>query len=364
MKTTIFGLCLLFLPFLLPAQRYTDNFNQEYFFGPLPSVRSESMGHTGVAIGNSVSGLFINPAVLGTIDDLEIDIATTAPFYVLKESDYYFLGGAYRIHPKLVAAASFHQFAMGPTGFVIEINGEDYPVDAPKATNLALSVAASPIENLQIGLNLNHFRWKYIDEVPVAGSLFFDAGVLYTLPIKESETSGSRLKIGGSLINFAKDKITFASPMGDEASNHFPIIGRIGVAYEGETTINYPGAGEGKIGIVLTAEYHGLLNNDYRKGIQMGGEVVFREILAVRVGYLSLNNNDNGLPQYNFSRGKDFTYGFGFIVPLDQLTDKKFPWKLHIDYVSLEPVILSTLGGRLPNRRGFSFRLVRNLSNS
>ena len=71
------------------------------FSVPLPNVRSEAMGHTNVASGNAVSSLFINPATLGRINDLEINVSTSAPYYVLRESDFYFLGAAYRFHPKV-----------------------------------------------------------------------------------------------------------------------------------------------------------------------------------------------------------------------------------------------------------------------
>ena len=145
---------ILFLVILesLNAQ-YTSGFQQEYFYGNLPSAKTEAMGKTDAAIGGSVASTFFNSAGLGGIEKQEAYVSTSAPFYILKNSNYWYAGYARRIIPQIVAAFSVNNFAIGETTFDINIGDERYPVTKGLTSNYALSVAGTPLKGLYIGLN-------------------------------------------------------------------------------------------------------------------------------------------------------------------------------------------------------------------
>ncbi|MEZ4777666.1 MAG: hypothetical protein R3D00_31115 [Bacteroidia bacterium] len=348
---------LLFGIFLLAAHplsaQYSYFFQQEYFFGNLPNARVEAMGRANVAVGGSVASQFFNPAGIGIIEDQEVALSTSAPFYLLSNSDYYYAGYARRIRPNLVAAISVNQMAVGPTTFKVDINNVDYPLDKPKSTNIALTAAMEPVKGLHVGINANLYRMKFFDDVSTFNALHIDAGALYRLEINPKQ----HLQFGASVNNAAKSSITFASPLGDEATSEFPVVARIGAAYIAETEITLPGAGTGPLELTFTAEFQDVLNNAYRTGILMGAEARVWNVFSLRLGYLSLNSDDGGLST-NKPRLSNFTYGFGFQIPLQTLTDGTVPFDVHLDYVSLEPPSYTFGGTRLSNMRTFGLRLV------
>ena len=68
--------------------QYVYNFQSEYFFGNLPNESSEAMGRAEVALGGSIGKTFLNPAATGTVNNQELHLSTSGPFYVLRNSNY------------------------------------------------------------------------------------------------------------------------------------------------------------------------------------------------------------------------------------------------------------------------------------
>ncbi len=337
--------------------QYSFTFQQEYFFGNLPSARVEAMGRANVAVGGEAASQFFNPAGIGLIQDQEVAFSTSAPFYALRESDYYFGSYVRRFKPNLVAALSFNQLAIGPTTFSTTINGTRYDVEKPSTTNLALTVAAEPIEGLQVGLNANFFNLNFFEDVSANRAAHFDVGALYQLPLAADSGSYQRFQFGASVNNITSSSITLTSPAGDEAIQDLPVILRIGTAYLIGTAVNIPGAGETPLDLTFTAELQNTLNSDFRSMFSLGAEGLVAKVFALRLGYLSQTLDDGGFTD-NRDVIKDFTYGFGFRVPLHALTNNKFPFALHLDYVSLKQPPYTFRGRRLPNMRTYGFRLV------
>ncbi|MDX2248956.1 MAG: hypothetical protein SF052_19365 [Bacteroidia bacterium] len=351
MKHFIFSVLATF-PLWIQAQYYSA-FQNEYFFGRMPVVKAEAMGQTEVALGGTVPSLFYNPAGIGIIENQEITLVSSGPYYLLTEADNYFVGYARRFHPKLVAAASFHQFATGPSAFEIEINGVFYPIDKPKTTNFALTVAATPIKNLHAGINFNYFRWKYINDLSRATTFHFDAGVLYEIPVSDTR----KLSLGASVTNLFFDRISFESPAGDFGENALPVIARLGAAYRMKTILSPPGAEPGDVDILIAVEYQNLLNSEFHTAFRIGSEWVFYKVFAFRLGAYTHTEDDFGVST-NYSRIRDITYGFGIILPLSTWCEGKIPFDAHLDYTSLKQPPATSSFGRLPNMRGFSLRMV------
>ncbi|MEL6253941.1 MAG: hypothetical protein AAFR87_18170 [Bacteroidota bacterium] len=351
-------ICLLIFYSSVSAQ-YEFRFQQEYFFGNLPTAKTEAMGRADVAIGGTMPSIFFNPAGLTRIQGQEISFSTSAPFYALTQSDYYFFGYGREILPGIYAGLSLNQLAIGPTSFSTEINGTRYPLDNPKSSNFALTLAGEVIENLNVGVNVNLFELKLFDDAQNGKTLHFDAGATYQLPLAENKN----LRFGASFNNFTYSSISFESPTGSEASNNFPAVARVGLAYESLTNIDIPGDKSVELGLTLTAEHMNVLNSDYRTSFQVGAEGVINQVLVLRLGYFTHNLNDYGVAN-NKDRLSDLTYGFGFIIPFDKISDGKFPFQGHLDYVSLKAPPYVVSGRRNANMRSFTFRIVIPISNS
>ena len=358
--SVLLGAILFQVSFLAAQEKpYIDGFQQEFFFGNIPDIRAEGLGQANTSLGGSVSGLFFNPANIGSIDDFALDLSTSAPFYVLRNSDYYFAGGAYRVHPKVVVALSTNIFAIGPTGFDVNLDGNRYPVDKPTSTNLTLSAAGEVLAGLHLGVNLNLFSWKLFHDVSAARTLLLDLGLLYELDLPEEK---GQLRFGTSLSNAFTPRIAYEAPDGARDTNYFPVIFRIGTTYETEFMAQIPGVAQKlPIGLLGTAEYETVFNSDYRNTIRLGSEVVLVRVLAVRMGYFTSTSNDRGL-EINYDRINAFTFGFGVIIPVHQMTKGKAPFTVHLDYQGNNSPRTSDFGGAIPNRRGFGIRILSNLN--
>jgi len=368
MKRTIFFcqallLVLVLAPAGLQAQRepYSEGFLLEYFFGNHPNPRTEALGLADVAVGGAVSSLFYNPAGLGLIQSWEADLSTSAPYYLERDATYYFGGYAHRLHEKVVVAASFHRIASGEIpGFGLRLDGQQFPVDEPVATNLTLSAAASPLPGLQLGLNANFLSWEVFDEGETMRSPHLDLGALYTLPLSDA----SRLQFGASVTNVLFTSLNLISPDGSlEEKSPMPMVGRLGATYLHDFTLDVPGAGEQPLGLLLTVEGQEVFNNPYRTAIRVGSEVVVARFLAFRLGAFTYDwigepGGSGRDPRPNIS---DVTYGLGVILPLQDWTKGKLPANLHFDVCSLRQPPFAFGTERFPNKRSLGLRLVSNL---
>jgi hypothetical protein len=352
--------CLPGALFSQQSREYNPNFQLEYFFGNHPNPRTEALGRADVAVGGAVSSTFYNPAGIGLLAAWEVDLSTSAPFYLERQANFYYAGYAHRFHPKLAAALSVNQVASGPIpGFGVSVAGVQYAVDEPVSTNLGLTLAATPIPNLHLGLNANLYRMKFFDEVNAAWAPHVDVGALYRLPL----TDQSHLQFGASLTNVLFSSITFQSPIGTESSSHFPVTGRLGLTYQGEGTMNLPGAQPQPIQLLVTLQGQELLNAAERRGIYAGTEVLLARVVALRLGAYSEKwvGEPGGMGRDPRPRIADITYGFGIIVPLSQLSKGKLPFSLRLDYCSLEQAPFAFSTERFPNRRSLGLRLVADL---
>jgi hypothetical protein len=352
------------------SAQYTSGFQVEYFYGNLPSAKTEAMGMADAAIGGTIASTFFNAAGLGSIDNQEIYLSTSAPFYILKNSNYYYAGYARRVMPWLVTAFSVNNFVFGENdnGWVVDIGYDDYLVTKGLTSNYALSVAGTPVKGLYIGFNFNFYRWKLFTDVSAAKTFNMDGGILYKLEIPEFKKIRSHAQFGVSVNNFTMSKITYEAPDGAQATNELPIIGRFAAAYMFGTDVNLPAAGSGPLDFTFTMEYQANFNSEYYNIFSVGVESVLWQVLAFRMGWFTQSLDDFG-NETNYDRIRDFTYGFGAIVPLNKLTGEKVPLKIHFDYCSLKPPSHSDHSskastGRLVNMRTFTLRVAWTLMNN
>ncbi|MEM6347274.1 MAG: hypothetical protein AAF927_25515 [Bacteroidota bacterium] len=358
MRTILFALLYVMIPSLVWAQdgRRYSNGQEEYFGGAqLPSMRAEAMGRAQVAIGGSIMQNFINPASIGTIKFRSLDVSSSGPFYLLDESDYGYVGFAQRINDsKWVGGVSVRAFLVGPTTFDATINGQKYELDKSRTINTTVSVAREILPGLQLGLNANLYRLRLFRDADAGHMPHLDLGLLYTKALSAEQN----LRLGLSVNNFLFGRIAYKAPNGDEDIFNMPAIMRVGASYSGESSISLPQSGTGSLRYLLTVEFQDYLNNDYYTALRVGGELVIWDLLALRIGAFRRNNDDGGRVE-NFRVVRDFTYGFGLIVPLNKISKQSWPIRMHLDYTSLQQARTSNfISGRIPNMRGLSIRLA------
>jgi len=347
--------CLPVLVLGQEGRRYRDG--QEEYFGAaqLPSMRAEAMGKAQVAIGGNIMQNFINPASIGTINSRSLAISSSGPFYILGESDYGYLGYAQRINDsKWVGGLSTRAFFIGPSTFDAYIQNQQYELDKAKVINTTVTVAREILPGLQLGLNANLYRLRLFSTAKASHMPHLDLGLLYTKALRE----GQNLRVGLSINNFLFGRIAYKAPNGDQDVFNMPAILRLGLSYSGETSVDIPQAGTGSLRYLLTVEAQDYLNSEYYSALRFGGEVEIWDILALRIGAFRRNVDDGGFTE-NFVKVRDFTYGFGLIIPLDKISKQAWPIRMHLDYTSLRQAQTSTIGGgRTPNMRGLSIRLA------
>lgn len=337
--------------------QYNSNFQIEYFFGRLPSARAEAMGGIDVAFGGSVLSTFMNPASIGQVQDWEFDASTAAPYFLLREADYYFVGGAYRLSDKLVVAVSGHQFAMGVTDFEINLGLQRYTVDLPKTNNARVSAAYQVLPGLYVGANVGLLGWKYINDLRRTRALNVDLGAQYQRALSEKLT----LMGGLSVTNVSGTGIKFKDPADFVYQQDFPTALRVGGALKGTETLSVGGE-DIPVGWLVSAHFQDLLNSSFRTGLSFGAETSLWQVIVLRLGYYNVSKDQLGRPDVNFPRWKSWTYGFGIIVPTQALFQDKLPFDTYIDFTSIpHPEVSSLNTGRLPNFRSFAMRLVWNV---
>lgn len=358
MKRVLLSLLLMIGAISVYAQ-YNYRFQQEYFFGWLPSPRSEGMGQADVAVGGETAGTFRNPASIGLINKGEFTFSNNGPFYALGNSRYYFLGAAYRVHERFILGLSYNRYSVNQSTFSVDINGTLYPIDEPVTGNLALTAVGEIINGLHVGLNFNWYRWKIFNDVSAANAFMLDAGVLYTYYFSGDDCNqGSGIRTGISFTNATAGDLTFKSPMGDAATADFPVVGRYGITYFNYTILKPTGKGINPLGILGTFEIQNVFNSEYRTAFRLGLEALAYEFFAFRCGFFTFNTDNLNLPGANKSRLTAFTYGFGLKVPVQEISNNKVPLDIQFDFTAQKSFSYTFSGTSLPNMRAFAVRLI------
>jgi hypothetical protein len=325
---------LLILFFAIPLfsfGQYQDGFMQEFYFGRQPSARAEALGKGYSSIDGDLATIFYNPAGTATLKGAEINTSFASPYYFLEKAKYNFISAGYNVNPYLTIGISRNHYTMGEEVYLSDDMGN--PISkgyAPTTSLYSLNISSQPIKNLFIGLNSNYLLWKLFDES--ANSIYFDFGVIKKFEFAQKTTLNHTINIGASIknLNYAKIKWDLN---GNEFEADLPVITRYGVNYQIQLNKNWISESLNTFGLLVQADYQYLLNSDYHNGYNTGLELMFLEILSVRVGYYQESQDDYDSPALNANELSEFTYGLGLQIPLDKLT--KIPLKINFDYASL-----------------------------
>ncbi|MEL6591817.1 MAG: hypothetical protein AAFQ68_17115, partial [Bacteroidota bacterium] len=214
----------LLLPLLLSAQvgrLYTSGQEEYFVLGHLPDMRAEAMGRAQVALGGDILQNYSNPASLGGIEYRSLALSSSGPFYLLRESDYGYLGFAQRLdNLPLVVGVSARTFFIGPSSFDATIDGERYELDLARTTNATFSAAYEVLPGLSVGLNANLYRLRLFRDAKAGHMPHFDLGLRYVKALPE----GQNLSLGLSVNNFLFGRIAYHAPNGDQDAFNMPAV--------------------------------------------------------------------------------------------------------------------------------------------
>ena len=332
-KIRLLSLALAFAASVVHAQSKTGT-----TFGAFtliePDARLAAMGNAGSAAGEGLAGAYFNPGAVGGLDKHALEFVHADWFAGIR---YDWIGYAQ-------PAGRFGDLYATFTS----LNSGDMPVRTvtqPLGTGEVFSVS-----DMALSLGLAHrFSLRFAAAAQVnylqesifhtsAGTLTFSGGTLYRM-------SADGLRIGASLANFGTRAsfsgsdlaIAYDNVAGQNGDNpalpgsrdtdpfSVPITFRVGVAQ--------PFAIAHNARLMLAAD--AVHPSDNTESLSLGAEMLFREALALRVGYQSLFLRDSEV---------GLTGGAGFRGSLDNI-------RYHVDYAWADQ-------GRLEATHRFSFGLV------
>lgn len=255
-----------------------------------PTARIAGMGNTFTAISNDINAIYINPAGITEAGNYAVNVSDTKWFV---NSSYYtaaasmFIGG-------------FHYLGVSFVGLVPEKTAERSPIasDPNGLTGknismydyaIGLTYAAKISEQLSLGIKVN-----YVNETIMylsATNLLIDIGSLYY-------TNYETIRIAMGLRNFGSD-----AQFPNRALFHMPIVYNIGVS--GEV---YGQDLDAPIRVTLSGE--ATFEVDYEQRYQIGTEIWFVNMIAVRGGYQFNQGTTDPWGRFDY-KGNEFSVGFG-----------------------------------------------------
>jgi len=302
---------------------------EELFFYHHTSARAEAMGKGYVAIDGDFFASFYNPAGLASAKGiLAAGSYLPTPLYVMEKSSLSFIGGSFQIGDYGVVGLSRYHLSYGE---MLLWNHKRQQVEefTPGVSMYALTMATD-LESILVGVNLKliHRRMSSDDNT---NSGLADLGVLKSFSLQEGRKIQQVATVGAILFNFS-----YSSIGPSNRKDELPVIFRLGGSYQISL---FKGAMLGNLrtlDALCHIEYQRLFNSKYRRGIKVGGELTFLQVLALRYGYYRQNINDYGYPEVNKNLLSENTYGWGVQIPLRQFSHSKIPLNLKFDTVRLD----------------------------
>lgn len=255
-----------------------------------PTARIAAMGNAFMATSDDINAIFVNPAGITEAGDYAFHLSNTkwlvnSNFYAGAFSMY--LGGNSYIGISVIGLVPEPTLerstaSADPNGLTGKyISMYDYAI--------GLTYAAKIFNRLSLGIKVN-----YVNETIMnlsASNLVFDIGSLFY-------TNFKTIRIGMGLRNFGSD-----TQYPDRILFHMPIVYTIGVA--GEV---YGLDKDSPIRVTLTGE--ATFQTDYDQRYQLGTEIWFMKIIALRGGYMFNAGTDDPWHRFDY-KGNQFALGFG-----------------------------------------------------
>ena len=295
-----------------------------------PSARAEAMGGAMVAATNGAYTGFYNPAALAGAAAYALNYTYSDPFYVFTDGNYKGLFGIASLGNAGTIGISWYRFQYGVP--FVNFALEDGEGESAYSAMMTLSYGRNLGSRLQGGLNVSRYKGWYSSEIN-ASTYLFDIGLTFQAWQKREERRDQRLTLGLALDNLFEGKF---SPLDEGQGDPLPVI----LCFGGSYSSQFLPTNDGRfynLNATLNAEYQHILNAEksHFSGVRLGGELLFLDLIAARVGYFSLKLYDYGAADSNaLSRWSDFTYGLGIQIPFARIVPNILPIVLSVDFTS------------------------------
>lgn len=222
-------------------------------------ARNIALGDAGAALSNDVTALFYNPAGLAEAYNGEVLLMHNEWIQDVRSE---ILGASFKIF-NVPFAVGFNITTVKD----IEVRTKPGNSDSKFNANYffgSLSTGFYVIENVSVGASVKYlYEGLFSDEATGIG---FDIGAKYSTPFKGLSVSGSVKNLGS--MNILKNE-----------ESKLPSEMRLGTAYSFEIP-------DSKFSFVAAGEFQKYLQTDDIH-LNLGGEIIFNKIFALRAGYQS-----------------------------------------------------------------------------
>ncbi|MFB6318423.1 hypothetical protein [Saccharicrinis sp. FJH54] len=338
------------------------------FYGQPTSTKATGMGLTTITQGGIENAVY-NPASLGVIHEkFEFYDSYASGNQVRLGSSNRFIGLAYRINEKMVAGFSRMRYLEKNTPWTTVIGILDMPVDKRSQLMYTLSGSYNPMTNLYVGASGNWLIEKSINDVTTNKVFILSVGSVYDMNtdwIKYENLSDQRIRFALSFVNLLmKNRI---EQRYEEHLNYrdLPIHLTLGSSYHGTLPVDYsfvkqftgffnsmPETVDLSFHLQFRETLRGpektVVNGNYESNtsIGLGTEALFMDFFALRLGYFYETRPDQGPADgggyWMTDDKRGLTFGYGFKVPVYELTKQKVPFNADIDFVTYR--VLNELG--------------------
>ncbi|MFB6341675.1 hypothetical protein ACE1ET_08130 [Saccharicrinis sp. FJH62] len=338
------------------------------FYGQPTSTRATAMGLTTITQGG-VENVVYNPASLGVIQNrTELYYSYAKGNQVRIGSSNRFEGLAYRINDKIVAGFSRMRYVEKNSPWTTIIGWYEDSQEKRTQAMYTLSGSYSPYENLQVGASGNWLIGKSVTDVTTNKVFIISVGSIYDMEtdwIRHEQLSNQRIRFALSFVNLLMKNRIEERYQDYLHYRDMPIHLTLGSSYNGTLPFNYsflkgftdffndmPETVDLSFHVQIRETLRGpkktVVNGNYESNtsIGLGAEALFMDFFVFRLGYFYETRPDQGPAEgggyWMTDDKRGMTFGYGFKVPVYELTKQKVPVNADIDFVTFR--VLNELG--------------------
>ena len=302
---------------LLSQDLAVNEFFDMLYVDRQPSTKIESMGRCGVAVPDEIFSVFYNPALISTINGLTVSSSMVSPYSFWDDSKFSFIGIGYTFKKKLSFGFSVYNYT-SRTFAVTDTLGTFLGDLTPNGNDYKLTLSLSPHRAFSIGISGKYVLSNFLDNTDyfkVEEGYDMNIGIHQIVAVIRNRNFRQRTSIGISFLNlFSADIGDYNLPRMMNTGVNFSFIPKIGTIIPQINTVL----------LTFTGEYQKIWDSDYHTGMKFGSELLIVEMVSLRYGY------------YWEEVIEEFTYGFGFSIPLYKFYKGKIPLNIKFDYANMK----------------------------
>ncbi len=319
-------------------------------------ARADAMGGGDAAMPGDVRNMVQSPAALTDVNGLELYYRWATPYTFFEKATFKHLVVAYRVSDRFAIGLRYNEDFLnfkesGLTfgdmidprrGFIYQtLEIQD------RYRTLAGTIAYKVCGGFSIGASIENIDVSNT-KLPLS---YLSFGVRQRVELHEGNTWRHAIIASLSCTNATSASETFSYGP-EEHTYSLPVIARAGASYSVELRKGWLADTLSSLRFTALAQYDDDLTSKDNTAIRFGGEIELLGLIALRGGWFHLTIPSGA--QYE-SYQKEFTYGFGIILPIQALTKGRIPISASIDYTALpQPSTITTKEGViLPYRMDF-----------